>query len=85
VQAVLTCPVPALVHTVRMFLELAGYYRCFIHNFGAIAPPPLPMLLHKEKFRWTAEAEDTLHTLQQALMTTHAFRLPSFYEEFIVE
>jgi hypothetical protein len=43
------------------------------------------MLLHKEKFRWTAEAEDTLHTLQQALMTTHVFRLPSFYEEFIVE
>jgi hypothetical protein len=46
------------------------------------------MLLHKEKFRWTAEAEeaeDTLHTLQQALMTTHVFRLPSFYKEFIVE
>jgi hypothetical protein len=34
VQAVLSWPVAASVHAVRMFLELAGYYRCFIHNFG---------------------------------------------------
>jgi hypothetical protein len=39
VRVVLDWPLPKSARTVRMFLSLAGYYRCFIHDYGSIAVP----------------------------------------------
>jgi hypothetical protein len=49
---------------VRGFLGLAGYYRRFIRNFGAIAA-----LLKKEAFHWSDDAAQAFRTLQHALTT----------------
>ena len=40
VQAVADWPQPRSARAVRGFLGLAGYYRKFIHDYGAIAAPP---------------------------------------------
>jgi hypothetical protein len=39
VQAIADWPQPRSAHAVHGFLGLAGYYRKFIKNFGAIAAP----------------------------------------------
>jgi hypothetical protein len=57
VQVVLTWLVPSTIYVVRALLGLAGYYKSFIHDYGAIVAP-LTRLLKKEGFRWTLEAEE---------------------------
>jgi hypothetical protein len=84
VQAVVDWPVPCTVCAVRAFLDLAGYYRRFIQDYGAIAEP-LSWLLRKEGFKWTTEAEDTFRVLQLALTRTSMLQLPAFDRAFIVE
>jgi hypothetical protein len=84
VQAVLDWPRPQSVHVVRSFLGLAGYYRRFIKDCGAIAEP-LTRLLRKSGFRWTGEEETAFHNLQQALTSAPVLQLPNFNREFVVE
>jgi hypothetical protein len=62
VQAVLEWPRPRSVRDVRGFLGLAGYYRWFIKNYGAIAEP-LTRLLRKTGFRWSDEAAAAFRAL----------------------
>jgi hypothetical protein len=66
VQVVLSWPPPTTVRVVRAFLGLAGYYRCFIKDYGATATP-LTQLLRKDSFCWSAEAEAAFQALQRAL------------------
>jgi hypothetical protein len=67
-QAVLDWPLLRTVRAVRGFLGLAGYYRRFIKDYGAIATP-LTTLLCKDSFRWSPEVEKAFRTLQRALTT----------------
>lgn len=84
VEAVLAWPQPRSVRAVRGFLGLAGYYRRFIRNYGAIATP-LTKLLRKEAFQWTAEATAAFQALQRALTTAPVLQLPDFACAFVVE
>jgi hypothetical protein len=84
VQAVLSWPPPTTVRSVHAFLGLAGYYRCFIKDYGATAAP-LTQLLHKDSFRWSAEAEAAFQALQRALTMALVLRFPTFDLEFVVE
>jgi hypothetical protein len=54
-RAVLSWPPPTTVRVVRAFLGLVGYYQCFIKDYGATVAA-LTQLLHKDSFRWLAEA-----------------------------
>ncbi|WVZ95737.1 hypothetical protein U9M48_041464 [Paspalum notatum var. saurae] len=47
IKAVLSWPVPRTVRAVRGFLGLAGYYRRFIKDYGAMAAP-ITKLLRKD-------------------------------------
>jgi hypothetical protein len=73
-----------LAHAVRAFLGLAGYYRCFIRDYGSIATP-WTWLLFKEGFRWCVEAKGAFLALQRALTTTPILQLLAFDQEFVVE
>jgi hypothetical protein len=84
VQAVLDWPRPRSVRDVRRFLGLAGYYRRFIKNYGAIAEP-LTHLLRKGAFQWSDKAIGVFHALQQALTTAPILQLPDFDQPFVVE
>jgi hypothetical protein len=66
------------------FLGLAGYYRCFICNYGTIVEP-LTKLLRKGGFKWGVEATAAFDDLKRALTTTLVLQLPNFDIDFIVE
>jgi hypothetical protein len=70
--------------SVRAFLGLIGYYRCFIQDYETIVAP-LTKLLCKEGFRWTTEDEATFRALQQALTLVPVLQLLAFDRDFIVE
>jgi len=84
VEAVLSWPLPASARAVRGFLGLAGYYRRFIRDYGAIATP-LTALLKKEGFFWNPDAEQAFRTLQRALTEAPVLQLPAFDRDFVVE
>jgi hypothetical protein len=69
---------------VRAFLGLAGYYCCFIRNFGGIASP-LTKLLCMEHFMWNEEAKDVFHALQHDLTSASVLCLPTFNKDFVAE
>jgi hypothetical protein len=84
VQAVLDWPLPRSVKAVRVFLGLVGYYHCFIKGYCDISTS-LTALLHKDAFRWGAEADITFRALQSALTLAPVHQLPIFTEPFIIE
>jgi hypothetical protein len=84
VESVSSWPQPRSARGLRGFLGLAGYYRKFIQNFGAIAAP-LTQLLKKNAFQWSDEANSAFVTLKSALTTTPVLQLPDFQQEFTVD
>ena len=72
VESVTAWPAPRSPHDIRMFLELANFYRRFIKNFSQLAAP-LTRLLKKEnmarKFSWNKEAQMGFEQLKTAFTT----------------
>jgi hypothetical protein len=58
VREVLDWKLPSIVHHVRSFLGLVGYYRRFILNFSKIAKHITDLLKKEEKFVWNAECDE---------------------------
>jgi hypothetical protein len=84
VQEVLDWKAPTLVHEVRSFLGLVGYYRCFILNFSKIAKPMTQLLQKDEKFVWTSECEEAFHTLRTLLTSAPILAQPDIEKVFDV-
>jgi hypothetical protein len=84
VEAVQSWPQPRSARGLRGFLGLAGYYRRFIQDFGAIAAP-LTQLLRKNAFQWSAEAAAAFDALKGALSSAPVLHLPDFSKEFMVD
>lgn len=71
---------------VKAFLGLAGYYRRFVPNFGALAKL-LSSLTKKQlldKVEWTPACQDAFERLKQALMSMPVLRDPDFSKRFFV-
>jgi hypothetical protein len=61
-----------------------GYYRCFIHDYSAIADA-LTRLLCKGNFKWSSEVEGAFRVMQLTLKTASVLQLPTFNCAFVVE
>jgi hypothetical protein len=66
-SGVLDWKTPTIVHEIRSFLGLAGYYYHFILNFSKIAKPMTQLLEKDRKFDWTPECEQAFDTLRTLL------------------
>jgi hypothetical protein len=84
VEVVSSWPVPTSARALRGFLGLAGYYRRFIKDFGAIAAP-LTQLLKRNAFLWSDEATAAFEALKKALTEAPVLHLPDFNQEFVVD
>ena len=84
IKAITSWPQPVTVKQLKGFLGLAGYYKKFIKNYGAIAKPLID-LLKKDNFRWTELALTSFQQLKQVLSTAPVLQLPDFNKPFLVE
>lgn len=76
IEAVQAWPRPTSVRTLKGFLDLTGYYRKFIKNYGAITRPLTQLL--KEAFVWSPEADHAFENLQHAWMKGLVLQLQDF-------
>ena len=84
VEAVVTWPQPRSARGLRGFLGLAGYYRRFIKDYGAIAAP-LTRLLRRDAFSWSDEAMLAFDSLKRALSIAPVLQLLAFERPFTVD
>lgn len=62
-------PTPTSAKDIRSFLGLVGYYRKFVHGFGAISKPLTNMLKKGALFVWTSEQESSFQALKTGLIS----------------
>jgi hypothetical protein len=75
---------PRIVHQVRSFLGLVGYYRRFILNFSKIFKPITDLLKKEEKFVWNAERDEAFYTVKKLLTTSPVLAQPDIMKSFDV-
>lgn len=83
VQAIHDWPQPRSAQTVRGFLGLAGYYRKFVHNYGATTAPLTALL--KEGFAWSDDATSAFSALKGVVTSPPMLTLLDFTKSFVVE
>jgi hypothetical protein len=84
VREVLDWKSPRIVHQVRSFLGLAGYYHRFIPNFSKIAKSIMDLLKKEEKFVWNVEHDEAFWTLKKLLTTSPMLAQPDIMKSFDV-
>jgi hypothetical protein len=84
IQAMIECPLPKTVKSLRGFLGLTGYYRKFIKNYGTISAP-LTSLLKKNSFEWNTDVEHAFQLLKEAITQVPVLALPNFTQSFVIE
>lgn len=85
VKAITDWPVPANVRALRGFLDLAGYYRKFVRNFGIIAHPLNDLLKKDSIFIWTSIHASAFQALKTSLSSAPVLALPDFSLPFHVK
>nr|AAX95140.1 retrotransposon protein, putative, Ty3-gypsy sub-class [Oryza sativa Japonica Group]ABA92431.1 retrotransposon protein, putative, Ty3-gypsy subclass [Oryza sativa Japonica Group] len=84
VESVTKWTPPKTVSQIRSFLGLAGYYRRFIENFSKIARPMTQLLKKDEKFKWSAECNQSFEELKKRLVSAPILILPDQTKDFQV-
>ena len=89
-KAITKYPEPMKYTTIKGFIRLKGYYRCFIKDFAKIADP-----LHeyargdtvkkKERVVLNEAARDAFHKLKKAVMSTPVLAYPNPNKEYLLE
>jgi hypothetical protein len=84
IEAMKDSPHPKTLKSLCGFLDLTGYYRKFVHNYGKIAAP-LTALLKNNAFTWNPVVDQYFHALKEAMCMNHVLALPDFINTFVLE
>jgi hypothetical protein len=84
VKDILEWKPPTIVHQVRSFLGMAGYYRRFIPDFSKIAKPITELLKNHVKFVWSSECNKAFEELKKLLTTAPVLAQPDIEKSFDV-
>ena len=80
--AIREIPPPTTATEVRSVLGLAGYYRRYVKNFGAIAGPLHALTRKDAGFHWSAECQTAFNKLKTLLTTSPITAFPDFSQAF---
>jgi hypothetical protein len=73
-----------IVHQVRSFLGLAGYYCRFIPDFSKIVKPITSLLKNDTKFNWSSRCNEAFEKLKVLLTTAPVLAQPDIEKPFDV-
>jgi len=83
IEAMVSWPRLTTVRALRGFLELTGYYRRFVKNYGIISH--LTELLKKGEFNWGPKAEKAFEEVKWAMSRVPKLKLLDFDKTFTLE
>jgi hypothetical protein len=84
VKDILEWKSPTIVHQVRSFLGLAGFYCRFILDFSKIVKPITGLLKNDVKFNWSPKCNKAFEQLKTLLTTAPVFAQPDIEKPFDV-
>ncbi|XP_072962659.1 uncharacterized mitochondrial protein AtMg00860-like [Typha angustifolia] len=84
IQSMVEWPLPKTTKELRGFLDLTGYYRRFVANYGKVAAP-LTALLQEGAFIWMDKAKETFEAMKKAMILAPVFALADFTKPFTIE
>ena len=85
VKVIREWPVPENESQLKAFMGTAGYYREFVPNYADIAAPLHSASQKGERFRWTAECEETSLNIKRKLMNAPILVFPRLDVPFILD
>lgn len=86
IAPILNYPTPKNVKEVRRLIGMAGWYRRFIRDFSSITAPMTDLIKKaKQKFIWTAEAQNAFEQLKVFLTSAPVLGIPNFNLPFQIE
>ena len=78
IKVIVGLPSPKTQKEVRIFLDYAGYYRCFIENFTKIVAPMFKLLIKDVEFQWTKSCQNAFDILKAKLLVAPILRGPDW-------
>jgi hypothetical protein len=84
VKDILEWKPPTIVHQVRSFLGLAGYYRRFILDFFKLVKTITSLLKNDTKFNWSSRCNEAFEQLKVLLTTALVLAQPDIEKPFDV-
>ncbi|PHT76006.1 hypothetical protein T459_19528 [Capsicum annuum] len=83
IESLISWQVPKDIKSLRGFLELTGYYRKFVKDYGKIAAP-LTDLLKKDAFSWGERAQQPFEALKLSMTQEPVLAMPNFSQPFLM-
>ena len=85
VKAIMDWPTPTMVHSVRSFLGLANFYRCFIKDYATLAKPLTDLTQKDKAFTWGNAEASVFASLKMQFTTAPILAYPDNNCQFRLE